>query len=673
MFSGVTLLVATVIAMIGLLASQNTPTVHASHVLSFYLDCPVTEVEEGESVDVFLVQATETEGHYRTIGANWHTDEGTADATDYVHQNTDRIWGSEDESRANRVKRTVETREDALLEGDETFTVRFSPVSLVVDRDDPDLDEQCEITIIDDDVHAVSAVITSSPASGDTYRYGETVEFSLTFSGALEVEGSRHLSLRVGSQGSAGWRGATYRSGSGTKTLVFGYTVQPADLDDDGVSVLGTWVEDGVVRGIGGSGTIKVNGTDTVVTPTFIGLSNQSGHKINGQPYPKTISITSTPVSTADTYGHDEVIQVSVSFDQGVDAGEGSLAILRIGSYQSQRYAQYASGSGTDTLVFEYTVVEKDRDDNGVAAFVPHGLDIKASGTDIAYQPNPDGETPEMPENPNHKVNGSLVDADTTSPTVSSLSFVDPQGPGDDSTYGVGDWIGVVVTFSESVVVDGAPQVELNIGGVARTAEYGHPPRGTKFRARTVSSPAVLFGYTVQEGDSDTDGIAIGANKLSLNGGVITDKAGNAAVLTHDAVADDSARKVDAPDVTGPTVSSVAITSDPGDDNTYGNGDAIKVTVIFSEDVTITGTPQLELDIGGTAKMADYESATGPTVIFSYTVAVGDADTDGVSIGENKLSLNGGAIQDAAGNDAMLTHDASEADSGHKVSAPGGL
>ena len=127
-----------------------------------------------------------------------------------------------------------------------------------------------------------------------------------------------------------------------------------------------------------------------------------------------------------------------------------------MGSVWNQRYAQYASGSGTDTLVFEYTVVEKDRDDNGVAAFVPHGLDIKASGTDIAYQPNPDGETPEMPENSNHKVNGSLVDADTTSPTVSSLSFVDPRGPGADSTYGAGDWIGVSVTFSETVVVGGA-------------------------------------------------------------------------------------------------------------------------------------------------------------------------------------------------------------------------
>ena len=235
----------------------------------------------------------------------------------------------------------------------------------------------------------VETKIISSPASGDTYRYGETIEFSITFSAALDVEGSRHLSLRVGSDDSSGWRGATYRCGSGTKTLVFGYTVQSGDLDTDGVTLLGTWTEDGVVHGIGGSGTIKVKGTDTEVTPTFTGLSNQSDHKLNGQPYPKTISITSTPISESDTYGRDEVIQASVNFGQNVTAGDDAIAILQIGSVWTQGHAAYTSGNGTDTLVFEYTVLEDDNDNNGVNTFVPHGQDIKATGTNVAYQPNP--------------------------------------------------------------------------------------------------------------------------------------------------------------------------------------------------------------------------------------------------------------------------------------------
>ena len=93
----------------------------------------------------------------------------------------------------------------------------------------------------------------------------------------------------------------------------------------------------------------------------------------------------------------------------------------------------------------------------------------------------------------------------------------------------------------------------------------------------------------------------------------------------------------------------------------------------FNEEVTFTGTPQLDMDVGGTAKTAFYRSTSGTTVVFSYTVAVGDADIDGIAIGANKLTLNGGTINDAHGNAAILTHDAVVADNGHLVSAPGGL
>ena len=98
-----------------------------------------------------------------------------------------------------------------------------------------------------------------------------------------------------------------------------------------------------------------------------------------------------------------------------------------------------------------------------------------------------------------------------------------------------------------------------------------------------------------------------------------------------------------------------------------GIGDTIKVTVTFSENVTVTGSPRLELTIGSSARNAAYKSTTGSKVVFGYTVAVGDSDTDGISIGANKLSLNGGSIRDAAENDAALSHSAVSTQSGHKV------
>ena len=783
-FPLVTLMAAALVAMIAIFALQNEAPVYADEA-TYYLDCPTTEVREGESVDVFLVRVINHDHWWEYFGAYWHTDAVTAGTGDYVPQDGSGPirWSYDDERAANRVIQTFETLQDALVEGNETFTARFSPVDKVVDRDDPTRDEKCEITIIDDDLNItdveitstparddtygvgetieISATfstdvevngnpalglwvdnweaanylrgsgsdtlvfgytvestdrnssgismdggyqdsngtwhnfinhttvtaegteavayrayagfgdqsahkvdgslmpvgagmeITSEPAAGDTYRYGETIDIALTLSAPVDIEGAKNLNARVSGVGDT-WRGPVYKSGSGTNTLVFGYTVQTRDMDTDGISVESSYVLDGTRHGWGGSGTVKVKGTDIIVPPNFSGLSNQSGHKADGRPYPKAISITSTPTLRPDVYGEDEVIQVSVNFGQNVTAGDDAIAILRIGSVWTQGHAAYASGNGTDTLAFEYTVLEDDSDSNGVDAFVPHGQDIKATGTEIAYQPNPGGETPTMGEDSNHKVNGSLKDPDTDAPTISSISIT--SDPGNDDTYVADDSIDVTVTFSEHVAVTGTPQLELDFDGTAKTAEFS-----------SSSDAAAVFSYTVAADDIDTDGIAIGADKLTLNDGTIKDGANNDATLTHDAVAADSGHKVEGSDTTAPTVSSVAITSDPGDDDTYAEGDTIQVTVTFSEDVTVTGTPQLELDFDGTAKTADYSSANGVAVVFSYTVALDESDADGIAIGADKLTLNDGTIQDEAENDATLTHAAVAADSGHKV------
>ncbi len=115
------------------------------------------------------------------------------------------------------------------------------------------------------------------------------------------------------------------------------------------------------------------------------------------------------------------------------------------------------------------------------------------------------------------------------------------------------------------------------------------------------------------------------------------------------------------------TISSIAISSNPGEDKVYAIGDAIKVKVTFSADVTVTGKPQLELDIGGESRAAEHESNAGTEIVFAYTVADGDSDSDGIAISENNLTLNGGAIKDADDSAADLAHGALAADGGHKV------
>ena len=90
----------------------------------------------------------------------------------------------------------------------------------------------------------------------------------------------------------------------------------------------------------------------------------------------------------------------------------------------------------------------------------------------------------------------------------------------------------------------------------------------------------------------------------------------------------------------------------------YKLDDIIEVTVTFSEEVAVTGQPQIDLTIGSLTRPADYQS--GPPsmeLVFQYTVAETDEAPDGVTIAAYALKLNGGSIKrNNADVDADLAH-----------------
>jgi hypothetical protein len=109
-------------------------------------------------------------------------------------------------------------------------------------------------------------------------------------------------------------------------------------------------------------------------------------------------------------------------------------------------------------------------------------------------------------------------------------------------------------------------------------------------------------------------------------------------------------------DVTAPTVSSVSIAANAGSDATYISGDLITLTIAWSENVNITGTPRVPIQ-GLSSKYFSYAGGTGTTsTTFTYTVASGDNDSDGIAITANTLELNGGTIKDTSNNNANLSH-----------------
>lgn len=77
------------------------------------------------------------------------------------------------------------------------------------------------------------------------------------------------------------------------------------------------------------------------------------------------------------------------------------------------------------------------------------------------------------------------------------------------------------VNLAEPVIVTGVPRLVLDIGGVTRYATY----------TSGSGTSALTFTYTLQAGDLDLDGLTV-SSPLELNGGTITDQAGNPATLT---------------------------------------------------------------------------------------------------------------------------------------------
>jgi Ca2+-binding RTX toxin-like protein len=117
-----------------------------------------------------------------------------------------------------------------------------------------------------------------------------------------------------------------------------------------------------------------------------------------------------------------------------------------------------------------------------------------------------------------------------------------------------------------------------------------------------------------------------------------------------------------------PVVTNLSLSSSPGADATYGKGESIAIAVRFNQTVAVSGTPLLHLNIGGVSRYAQYQSGSDSlTLTFSYVVAAGDRDTNGLSIAANSLSLNGGSILSTSGTAAILDHIVLTDATGHKV------
>jgi hypothetical protein len=118
---------------------------------------------------------------------------------------------------------------------------------------------------------------------------------------------------------------------------------------------------------------------------------------------------------------------------------------------------------------------------------------------------------------------------------------------------------------------------------------------------------------------------------------------------------------------TAASISSFSISSNAGSDLRYKIGDVVSVQAIFTETVIVTGSPRIQIQ-GLSSKYATYASGSNSTTLtFSYTVAAGDSDPDGISFTAGSLSLNGGTIRDVGQIDATYSNGAITTAASHRI------
>ncbi|MCC9166338.1 Ig-like domain-containing protein [Pontibacter harenae] len=321
---------------------------------------------------------------------------------------------------------------------------------------------------------------------------------------------------------------------------------------------------------------------------------------------------------TERTYKLGEQLDFKFTFSENVTiSSEDSKLTLLVG--ENSREAAFQSKTA-NSVTYRYTVQSGDMDTDGVAlgTIALHTTTIKdavGNEADLAFTPE-----------------GAAVLVDGVVPTIVTVNA--PQ----DKVYKIGDKLSFVVNFSEKVIVTGESYLTLSMSDRAGAIRY---ESGS-------ATSALTFAYTVQAGDLDMDGVALGNFITLVTNGSIQDLAGNNATLLLNGVAPLTGVLIDG---VAPIVAQVAVPAN----GSYKAGQNLDFIVTFSEEVAVTGTPALTLTVGSTDRDVEYVSGSGTTdLLFRYTVQAGELDANGVALA-NAITLNGGTIRDAAGNNVSLT------------------
>ncbi|MCE2679882.1 MAG: hypothetical protein LW629_05410, partial [Burkholderiales bacterium] len=524
---------------------------------------------------------------------------------------------------------------------------------------------------------------------------GDVLTAMVSFSELVDVTGQPKLALVVGSTAVQ----ANYANGSGTPAIYFTYTVAADMTDADGIhvplnalSLNGATLKDragNVMQITSALGSADTNYRVDTTKPAVLVLNVD----VTGQ-FSESQAFTLNSQAGISGLESNATWQFSTNAGVSWSAGSGQTFVIPDGSYAAGAILIRqldAAGNASDATAFPRALVV---DTEVVAPTLTLSTDAGGLGTDgvsnlgsVAVGALEAGAAWQYSTNSgaswttgtgssftlaagtyaadaiqvkqtdlvgNVSVAGKYVSAiviDQTAATISSLSITSATGV-QNSRLNAGDVVTVAVVFSELVDVTGAPTLGITVGASAVNATY----------ASGSGSNTLNFVYTIQAGQTDADGINVSANAITLNGGSINDRAGNATTITNTVGSANGSYMVDTTAPSAPTLQITDTGSSPSDGITNNatvtvNGLEAGSTWQYStsELVDVTGAPTLGITVGASAVNATYASGSGSnTLNFVYTIQAGQTDADGINVTANAITLNGGSINDRAGNATSL-------------------
>jgi gliding motility-associated-like protein len=212
--------------------------------------------------------------------------------------------------------------------------------------------------------------------------------------------------------------------------------------------------------------------------------------------------------------------------------------------------------------------------------------------------------------------------------TIIAASVVSNVVVPSNGNYKIGDNLDFTVNMLLPITVSGTTSLPITIGDQTVNASLV----GT-----ATNTSALLFRYTVLEGQLDTDGIAIGS-AMNLNGGTMQDEFGVNAILTLNNVAPTAAVLVDAIRPT-PTLSTSVTTVVNGNFNVTFTFDETVLDFVLADITVENGTASNLIETtSGQGWSADINPTIAGNVIVSLASAVATDQSGNANIASNSIT-----------------------------------